>query len=310
MELRVLVDTDPGLGLKYTDVDDGLALFLMLNNPEFELEGITTVFGNSPVRKGYPLVKKYLKMAKREDIPAKLGASSKNELGHLNGASRFLIEKVRENPNELTLLTLGPFTNIATALLHYPSFFEDLKNIVIMGGTLTPVTVFNSVFNSIDRRFFDKIPYREIVAEFNCYKDPLATKKVIEAETKTPRIEMGLEICCRTVITDKHVKKLEAVEKPIPQFIARHVKFWLRMWKLITGRGGFFPFDTCVPIYLLAPEIYKSIELFLEVDVKKLPGKFSIARAKNSAPITYCVDFQEDGGRERFLDLLISNLIR
>ncbi|MGV9200230.1 MAG: nucleoside hydrolase, partial [Promethearchaeia archaeon] len=57
--MRVLVDTDPGLGLRFADVDDGLALFLMLNNDIFEIEGITVVFGNTPVEKGYLLVKKY-----------------------------------------------------------------------------------------------------------------------------------------------------------------------------------------------------------------------------------------------------------
>ena len=66
--MRVLVDTDPGLGLKYADVDDALALFLMLNNDEFEIEGITTVFGNTPVNKGFPLIKRYLKFKTFSDI--------------------------------------------------------------------------------------------------------------------------------------------------------------------------------------------------------------------------------------------------
>ena len=97
---------------------------------------------------------------------------------------------------------------------------------------------------------------------------------------------------------------------PIPQFIARHVQFWLKLWKGLTGRGGFFPFDTCVPIYLLRPDLYKSKKLFLNVDVKKIPGKYSVAKEKykDSAPITYCTDFINSSAKEEFLEILISNL--
>jgi len=310
--MRVLIDTDPGLGLRFADVDDALALFLMLNNNQFEIEGITTVFGNTPVNKGYPLLKKYLKLANKTDIPNKMGASRKEELGILNDASKLLIEKVKENPKELTLLTLGPFTNVATALIHYPEFFDDLKKIVIMGGTLSPITLFNPFYKRIDRRFFDKIKTQQLVAEFNSLKDPRATKKVLEASTFTPRIQMGLEVCCRTVIRDEHIKQIESVNKPIPQFISKHVKFWLKIWKVLSGRGGFFPFDTCVPIYLLEPELFKTVSLFLNVDEKKIPGKLSISKGKreNSSPITYCTNFVDKKAKERFMDILISNLTK
>ena len=112
--MKVLIDTDPGLGKKFADVDDGLALFFMLKNPEFfEIEGITTVFGNTQVKQGYKLLKNYLNLVRKENIPHFLGASSKDDFRYINEASKFLIQKVKENPKELTLLTLGPLTNIA-----------------------------------------------------------------------------------------------------------------------------------------------------------------------------------------------------
>ncbi len=304
--MRVLFDTDPGLGRTFADVDDGLTLFLMLNNPKFEVEGITTVFGNTPVRIGYPLMKKYLKMTGRTDIPNKMGASSKEELGKSTDASKLLIEKVKEHPNELTLMTLGPLTNIATALRHYPEFFDDLKKIVIMGGTLTPFAGFY-----INRIFFDKIKTKTFVSEFNFYQDAIATKEVIEYSTMTPRVEMGLDICCKTVFKKKDLKRIEAVDKPIPQFIAKHLKFWLNLWKIFL-KGGFYPFDTFVPIYLLKPELFKSANLFLEVDTENIPAKLSVlkGRRKNSAPITYCTDFVDSKAKEEFMEILISNLIK
>lgn len=304
--MRVLLDTDPGLGRTFADVDDGLTLFLMLNNPKFEIEGITTVFGNTPVKIGYPLMKKYLKLAGRTDIPHKMGAASKKDLGRLNAASKLLIEKVKENPKELTLLTLGPLTNIATALRHYPTFFDDLKKVVMMGGTLTPFAGF-----LMNRIFFDKMNTKTFVSEFNFYQDAMATKEVIEFPTMTPRVEMGLDICCRTVFKKTQLKRIESVDKPIPQFIAKHLKFWLNLWRIFL-KGGFYPFDTFVPIYLIKPELFNVANLFLEVDIEKIPAKLSIlkGRREKSAPITYCTNFIDSKAKEEFMEILVSNLIR
>jgi purine nucleosidase len=92
---KVIIDCDPGLGKRAVEVDDGLALFLMLNNPDiFDIVGITTIYGNTPVETGYKLIEKYLDLANRTEIPHFLGASSKYALGTLTDASKFLIDKI------------------------------------------------------------------------------------------------------------------------------------------------------------------------------------------------------------------------
>ncbi len=302
--MRVLIDTDPGLGLRFADVDDGLAIFFVLNHPEtFQIEGITTVYGNTPVRRGYPLVKKYLKLANRTDIPHKMGATRKEDLGKLDSASKFLIQKVKENPKDLVLITLGPLTNVATALRHYPEFLNDLKMYIAMGGTLSPI------LRQLDRRFYDKIKFKVLTSEFNFFHDPQATKEIIELpHTTTSRIEMGLEVCTRAVFKKEHLKELQNHNHPITQFIATHIENWLKLWCL-NGKGGFFPFDTFCPIYLFKPELFKSARFSLKVDIRKVPGKLSIAkRSKESTPITYCTDFNSQTARDQFMDLLISSL--
>jgi purine nucleosidase len=309
--LRILVDTDPGLGLKYRDVDDGLALFLMLNNNKFEIEGITTVFGNTPVEKGYILVRKYLEIVDRTDIPHKKGASCKDDLGHLNEASQFLINKVKENPKELTLLALGPLTNIATALIRYPDFLNNLKEFVFMGGAVSPLTTFYPPVKRIDRRFYNKIKIFLLVSGFNFWKDGRAAKKIIEAATATPRIQMPWEICTQVVITKKIIKRIGSVNKPIPQFISKHIKFWSNLNRLYFA-GGIFPFDVFVPIYLIEPELFESVNLYLSVDDIKIPGKISILKKKraHSAPISFTNRFRDSRAKEEFIEILISNLIR
>ncbi len=307
--MRVLIDTDPGLGLRFADVDDGLAIFLMIHNSEkFQIEGITTVFGNTPVRKGYLLVYKYLKLANRMDIPYKKGATNKKELGRPNDAVNFLIKKVKENPKELTLITLGPLTNIASALRLYPEFLNNLKGHIMMGGTLSPITMFNPFYRHIDRRFFDKIKFKSITSEFNFNHDVDATKEIIEAKTSVPRVEMGLDVCCKAIFTKDHLIELKAHDHPITKFISMHIENWLKLW-LMNGNHGFFPFDTFCPIYLLKPDLFKSAQLQLKVDTRIVPGKLSIVKeAKDSTPITYCTDFVDQNAKEQFINLLVSSL--
>ena len=300
--MKVLIDTDPGLGKKFADVDDGLALFFMLKNPEFfEIEGITTVFGNTQVKQGYKLLKNYLNLVGKESIPHFLGASSKDDFGHINEASKFLTEKVKENPKELTLLTLGPLTNIATALYNYPDFLNNLKMFIMMGGVIEPMNPFSKNKNSIGEQFFSD-------TEFNFQNDPLATKTIIEAQTLTPRILIALDICSKAVFKEEHLNKIKVFNDPIPQYIAKHTEFWLNMWSF-SDKHGFFPFDTFVPIYLMRPDLFSTIPYFFTIDSK---GKILIMgeSREDSAPITFCTDFKHQNGEQEFMDILISSLIK
>jgi purine nucleosidase len=304
--MRVLIDTDPGLGKRGADVDDGLALFFMLNNPEFfEIEGITTVFGNTPMNKGYKLLEKYLDVAKRTEIPYFKGAISKADLGMPTEASKFIVKKIKENPGELTLLTLGPLTNVATAIKIYPELLNDLNMLIMMGGVLEPLNPFSKreSFKAEAEKFFTHI-------EFNFGSDPQATKAVIESKTYKSRILMALDICCKAIFKQVHFNIIESVNTPITRFIAENLKFWLNIWKN-SDKGGFFPFDTFVPIYLFKPNLFKKKDYFFIVDTEKYPGKIIIEGNKqNLVPITFCTDFNDPNGDKKFMDLLISNLIK
>ena len=307
---RVIIDTDPGLGHRIADVDDGLALFFSLNSPEFQIEGISTVYGNTKVEIGYKLARNYLEMANKTEIPVFKGSSSNNDLGKSNPAVEFLIQKVKEHPGEITLMPLGPLTNIATAARLYSSFLDDLKEIIMMGGTLSPISFFSKQFKGIDRRFFDKIKIKPIVCEFNFGNDATATKEIIEAKTKTPRFECGLDVCCQLVIKKEHLKIIESNNTPSSKFMATQSEYWLKMWKL-NGYGGFFPFDTVCPIFKLRPDLFNTTKLSLIVDTDKLPGKLSIVpttAANRDYRINVVSSFKKEEYKEEFLDFLCSRL--
>ncbi|MFX1496227.1 MAG: nucleoside hydrolase [Promethearchaeota archaeon] len=299
-----MVDCDPGLGRRAAEVDDGLAIFLMLNNPEiFDIIGITTVFGNTPVEMGYKLVRRYLKLANKTEIPNFLGATSKYILGKLTEASKFIINKIQELENEIILLALGPLTNIATVFKLFPNLITKIKKIIFLGGTIEPTSAFSPPFI-----FEDGLSK---FVENNFQSDPQAAKLIIDSETAIPRIGLGLDICCQVVFKEKHLKILNSIGSPITNFIAENLDHWLNVWKF-NKSCGFYPFDTFIPIFMLNPELFSTVDLYITIDTEENPGRIIILKdnEKNSTPVTYCMNFKNPDGNKRFMEILIENLIK
>jgi amidohydrolase len=145
-KVPVLFDTDIG-----DDIDDAFALALLLKSPEIELRGVTTVFGDAPTRAR--IVCRLLDAEGRKDIPVasgptpqkKAAATGQMEYGLRPGpteqlvkedASEFLYRQLKAHPGELTLLAVGPLTNIAELLTRHPDCKPWIKRIVIMGGSV------------------------------------------------------------------------------------------------------------------------------------------------------------------------------
>ena len=190
---------DPG-------IDDALAIILALNSPEVEVLGITTVSGNVDVDKTTRNALRILYFIDRLDIPVYKGIYKPiinrlqtAEIMHgIDGlgdvdipapekreekihAVNYLINQVKNNPKEITIIATGPLTNIALAMLLYPEFSENVKKIVSMGGA------FNITLNG----YGNDTP----VAEFNIYTDPEAAKIVYESEANIYAV--GLDVTMR-----------------------------------------------------------------------------------------------------------------
>src|SRR5438874_9422829 len=177
---RVIIDTDPG-------VDDALALLLAMRSPELKIEAITPVAGNVPLELTLPNALRMVEIAGRTDIPVAPGAKAplmrrlvsaayahgENGLGGAvfpepnlkpvtEPAAEFIRRIVRKYPNEVTLITIGPLTNIATALNADPELAGMIKNLVMMGGSLSGGNITPA-------------------AEFNIYVDPEAARIVFQS---------------------------------------------------------------------------------------------------------------------------------
>jgi pyrimidine-specific ribonucleoside hydrolase len=211
---RIIIDTDPG-------IDDAMAIFLALRSPELKVEAITPVAGNVPLDLTLPNALRLLEIAKRRDIPVAAGASHPlmrrlATAGHVHGvnglagvefpeprikpvhdtAPELIRHIVREDPHEITIVAVGPLTNIALALRADPEIASMIHAIVIMGGSLSGGNMTPA-------------------AEFNIYVDPEAARIVFDANI--PLTMVGLDVTRKCLVSEQHIKQLEAAKNSVSQ---------------------------------------------------------------------------------------------
>jgi purine nucleosidase len=171
---KIIIDTDIG-----DDIDDAFALALALRSPELQILGITTAFGDTETRA--KIVDRMLGETGHQDIPVAAGLNSgaKNGLsqrpyaegGHFARASHpaavdFILDQIRRNPGEITLVCIGPLMNVGALIDKDPATFRKLKRAVIMGG-------------SFDRGYGDPYgPPTPAEPEWNIKNDPQAAQKL------------------------------------------------------------------------------------------------------------------------------------
>lgn len=136
----VLIDTDIG-----DDIDDVFAIGLALSSPELEIIGISSAFSDTELKAR--LLDRLLCETGRSDIPVAVGIPTPGTFTQARWAERqppkphpdavtFLLDKIRQHPGEITLIGLGPLTNIGAAIRRDPETFRKLKRVVIMGGSV------------------------------------------------------------------------------------------------------------------------------------------------------------------------------
>jgi pyrimidine-specific ribonucleoside hydrolase len=215
---RVIIDTDPG-------VDDALALLLAMRSPELKIEAITPVAGNVPLKLTLPNALRLVEIAGRTDIPVAAGARApllrrlvtatythgENGLGGAvfpdpttkpvaAPAAEMIRQIVRKYPGEVTLIPIGPLTNIATAINSDPELAGMVRAVVMMGGSLSGGNITPA-------------------AEFNVYVDPEAARIVFQSGI--PITMVGLDVTRKTSLTEDHVRTLEAAQNPVSQAAAK-----------------------------------------------------------------------------------------
>jgi inosine-uridine nucleoside N-ribohydrolase len=215
---RVIIDTDPG-------VDDAVALLLAMRSPELKIEAITAVAGNVPLELTLPNALRMVEIAGRTDIPVAGGAKAplvrrlvtaayahgENGLGGAvfpepkikpvaEPAAELIRRIVRKYPGEVTLIPVGPLTNVAAALNSDSELAGMVKGVHLMGGSLSGGNITPA-------------------AEFNIYVDPEAARIVFQSGI--PITMVGLDVTRKTSLTEEHVRELEAGQNAVSQAAAK-----------------------------------------------------------------------------------------
>lgn len=271
--MKVILDTDPG-------IDDALAFILLKAMPEIELQAITVTHGNTSVEKCTTNALKLVELLGMQNIPVAMGADQPlvkalsvaeethgdTGLGHAvlptpttnvvaTNAANLIIEIVNANPGEITILCIGPVTNLALALLKEPSLRKKIKNVVSMAGTIHyPGNATPS-------------------SEYNVFCDPESFDILLRSGIDLTIVPLDVTYQC--LFTKDHVARLNGAREDIRNFIDRSTAFYMEFHAEYQGIQGCAINDPLAAAILVKPELVTFRDYFLDIE---LHGQFTTAK--------------------------------
>lgn len=262
---KIIIDTDPG-------TDDALAIMLALNSPELDVRALTVVPGNVNAAMGLDNALRMVSLANRCDIPVAGGAQhplfqklitaefwhGKNGLGNVqlppskckvdpDFGPDLIIRLVHASPHEITLVPVGPLTNIALAVEKDPSIVSLVKEVILMGGSITGGNV-------------------NAAAEANIYNDPEAAQIVFQAGW-TSLTMSGLEVGNKAVFTPEHLVQLGKTRGPINDFVHSILKY-LEDLTQQHGGAGVQMYDPSAVVIAIDASLVKVQEMHVDVETR------------------------------------------
>jgi purine nucleosidase len=265
MMTRLIIDTDPG-------IDDALAIFFALAAPDVQLEAVTTVNGNVSVEKTTRNALALLELAGHGEIPVARGADrpllhkavyaahvhGRNGVGDVElpepqrepielHAVELLIQTILNAPGEITLVAIGPLTNLALAVRCEPRIAEAVREVVIMGGAL-------------------RVPGNTTpAAEFNIYVDPHAAQIVFSAGW--PIRLVSLDVTQQTVMTREQFATLAATGHPVTRAIQAMTDFYYDEFAGPRGVADLSMHDPLCVAAALYPDLIEWRRALVEVEL-------------------------------------------
>ncbi len=296
LKISVLIDTDIG-----DDIDDALALALALQSSELEVLGITTVFGDTQRRA--QLAMHLLTVFNREAIPVAAGVASPIQHRHrpsgvpqaaildrhkrlpalspLTGPE-LIVETALAAPGRLTLLCLGPLTNVATALSLEPRLFMAIRNIVLMGGS-------------------SGLPF----PEWNVRSDARAAQIVLG--TGIPVTMLGWNVTTHCQLQASDVQSLRCQHSAQAQLLARLLAVWQR------HRPHWHPalpylHDPLTVVAVCKPELLEYRQITARVISRGPLAGFMVPHVLNGPLVQAAVSVQADAARSWIMERLLAPL--
>jgi purine nucleosidase len=168
-------------------------------------------------------------------------------------AVSFLIDSVMSSPGEITLVTIGPLTNIATAIQQAPKFAAALKNIVMMGGTAECAGNISPA------------------AEFNYWQDPDAADIVFRSGAELTMV--GLDVCHQTHLYPSQVEECASHGTPLGQFVQASSAPWFRIMAGASESGSLHLYDSLAMAVAMDTSLVTLENSYVEVEVGAGPAQ-------------------------------------
>ena len=259
---KIIIDCDPG-------IDDSLAIMLALKSEEVEVVGITIVSGNVHAKVGAENALKVLKELGRLDIPVYIGSCDPlkrklitaedthgedglgesffpkvEEVSYREGAIEFILDTLRKE--KITIIALGPLTNIARCLQKDEGATRNMKELVLMGGA------FKSFGNCSQ------------VAEFNFWVDPDAAEFVFNnLERKITMV--GLDVTRKCVLTPNYIEMIKQLKEPLGEFITKITRFYVDFHWAQERTLGCVINDPLAIAYFINPNLCSGKEYYVDI---------------------------------------------
>lgn len=273
---KIIIDTDPG-------IDDAMAIFLALRSPEVEVIGLTTIYGNVYTTLATRNALHLLEIAERTDIPVAEGSHvtitkgtklrvadfvhGADGLGNQNfpppkgkpidkSAAEYLVEQANLDPGNVTVVALGPLTNIALAVKLDPSFSKNIGQVVLLGGAF-------AVNGNVNP-----------AAEANIFGDPDAADIVFTSGADI--IAVGLNVTHQVVLTDADREKLANSSGKLAQYLCKILDVYYGYHRDAYSTRGVYLHDPTAILAAICPSLMTYTEGAVRVQVNGITRGITI----------------------------------
>ena len=249
---KIIIDTDPG-------IDDALAICYALMHPHLQVMALTTVYGNVSTSLATENALRLCELCSSSAMVAAGAAQplsiephavadfvhgvngfgnvispDSNRKAETHSAAELMVKLIHQHPGEISLVAIGPLTNIALALQLSPTITEKVASVVIMGGTFY--------------REGNVSPY----AEANIWNDPHAAKQVFDADW--PVTVHGLDVTRQITFSREFLDNIASL-RPVPgSFLRQSAEFYIKFYEKRQGIIGCCPHDHLALAYVTNPQ--------------------------------------------------------
>jgi inosine-uridine nucleoside N-ribohydrolase len=300
MPRRVWIDTDAACGHgRRVDPDDCLAILLLAKTPGIEIVGISTVHGNAPLATTDRTARELVALLDGIEAPVYRGSAA--PLGDDRSAEAPAHDALRSalSAGPLTILALGPLTNIAAALEGRPGLAANVGRLVAVMGRRP-----GHLFHPAEGRGSGGILFGHgpVFTDFNFAEDPEAAAAVVAMRLPATLVPYA---AARELILDRSDLDRIAAAGPAGAWVAERARAWLDFWNDDVGLPGFFPFDALAAVYVGEPALFACAEATARVAKDETqgplwrllfgspallvgPASADLPKARASAPVVYC----------------------